>query len=80
MYGERLSAKMDGDKVDFCNEQIALLPSEAVVADHGVLVVSDLHLGKGILLRDGGVPLTDDFDAPTIAKLVTDIDLFHHGA
>ena len=77
-------------QLDFCNEQIALLPSGGCyLPDHGALVVSDLHLGKGVLLQDGGVPLTDDFDAPTMAKLVADIaavsptrcvitgDLFH---
>ena len=44
-------------QVDFCNEQVALLPSGGCyLPDHGALVVSDLHLGKGVLLQDGGVP------------------------
>ena len=64
-------------EIKFHGEDIRLLPSGAlmIMSEH-VLVLADLHLGKGVQLRDHGVPLIDQLDTKTILKLQEEIDNF----
>ena len=60
--------------IQFANQQIKLLPSGGcLVIDEQALVVSDLHLGKGVMLQDSGVPLIDQIDTSTMDKLKADL-------
>ena len=61
-------------EIKFHGEDIRLLPSGAlmIMSEH-VLVLADLHLGKGVQLRDHGVPLIDQLDTKTILKLHADL-------
>ena len=62
-------------EIKFNSEPILLLPSGGLfIHSKSCLVVSDLHLGKGTLLQDNGVPIIDQIDTTTVQKLLIDLD------
>ena len=63
--------------INFHHHAMTLLPSGACyVHQSQALVVADLHLGKGVLLKEMGVPLVNQIDADTIKKLHQDLHTF----
>lgn len=64
--------------INFHNQIIHLLPSGALYLEgSNALICSDLHLGKGVLLKDSGVPLIDQLDTKTVANLCHDLATFN---
>ena len=62
--------------IKFKQLAITLLPSGALyIHSSQTLVLADLHLGKGVLLQDSGVPLIGQVDQKTVTKLVNDLSL-----
>ena len=63
--------------IKFKQLAITLLPSGALyIHSSQTLVLADLHLGKGVLLQDSGVPLIGQVDQKTVTKLVNDLTFF----
>lgn len=63
--------------IKFQELSITLLPSGALyIHDNETLVLADLHLGKGVLLQDSGVPLVHQIDEKTIGKLESDLRVY----
>ena len=61
-------------EIKFQNYQIQLLPSGALfIPQLNILVCADLHLGKGLLLQEEGVPIAPSIDQQTVEKLTIDI-------
>lgn len=61
-------------KINFNEQIIKLLPSGACFnQDSNALILADLHLGKGVLLQENGVPLLQQIDEKTITKLQFDL-------
>ena len=59
----------------FHHLSVSLLPSGALfVHNTNALVLADLHLGKGVLLQDSGVPLIAQTDDDTLKKLCPDLN------
>lgn len=64
-------------EIKFQQLSITLLPSGALyIHEADTLVLADLHLGKGVLLQDSGVPLIHQVDEKTVAKLESDLRLY----
>ena len=64
-------------EIKFQQLSITLLPSGALyIHEADTLVLADLHLGKGVLLQDSGVPLIHQVDEETVAKLESDLRLY----
>ncbi len=60
--------------IKFNGCDITLNPSGSLYIHNSMaLVLSDLHLGKGVQLKDHGVPLIDQLDQKTIQKLHADL-------
>ena len=63
--------------INFHHHSITLLPSGACyIHQSRALVIADLHLGKGVLLQEAGVPLVNQIDTDTIQKLHHDLQTF----
>ena len=67
---------MNTYRFSFCDIACSALPSGALhLPDHGVLCVSDLHLGKSErIARRGGAPLPPYETRDTLTRLATDLD------
>jgi DNA ligase-associated metallophosphoesterase len=52
------------------NEELLLLPEKAIwFPEHKVLLVSDVHLGKGAHFRKSGIPIPKDLSQEDLANL-----------
>ena len=62
--------------INFFDLDITLLPSGSLyVKNENTLILSDLHLGKGVLLQESGAPLLKQIDQKTVNKLINDLTL-----
>tara|TARA_B100001989_G_C24539779_1_gene466824 strand:+ start:1745 stop:2368 length:624 start_codon:yes stop_codon:yes gene_type:complete len=65
-------------KLKFQNQTIKLLPSGGLfIINKNILIIADLHLGKGVQLQDNAIPLINQIDTPTLAKLKNDIQQYN---
>ena len=64
--------------INFHHHTVTLLPSGGCyIHESDALVVADLHLGKGVLLQEAGVPLMNQIDYQTVEKLKNDLRKFN---
>ena len=64
-------------KLNFHGFEVTLIPSGALfIHELSLLVLADLHLGKGVLLKQSSTPLIDNIDDKTYEKLKIDLKFF----